>query len=129
MKKLSIFRPLFRQNLTSGCILAIPFTHEKEYVARTKIHTICELCKTMIKHTGNTNNIRSHLARHHPGASTGVEKPTVVKVEPTTIYQRTQIKPESASEPPMELPKPISQPSISSVFKDQAKYHVSLSHP
>uniref|UniRef100_A0A8C4SKE9 BED-type domain-containing protein n=1 Tax=Erpetoichthys calabaricus TaxID=27687 RepID=A0A8C4SKE9_ERPCA len=31
-----------------------------------KTHVICKLCKAKIKYFGNTTNLRTHMARHHP---------------------------------------------------------------
>ena len=34
-----------------------------------KQSTICKLCSTVLKYTGNTTNMQTHLNRHHPAAS------------------------------------------------------------
>ena len=63
-----------------------------------KTHTVCKLCKTLLKHNGNTSNMRTHLVRHHP--STGMDKrskpPLSVKQDEREVV--SQIKSESAIE-------------------------------
>lgn len=45
--------------------------------------TVCRVCKSKIKHFGNTTNARAHITRHHP------ELRDTAQSQPPAAYQRT----------------------------------------
>ena len=73
-----------------------------------KSRVIRKLCKTQMKHSGNTTNIKTHLSRHHPTHSTNQK-----------VLMKKELK---TSAEPNE--KKASQQTILNCLKKQEKYPI-----
>ena len=82
-----------------------------------KQHTICKLCKTILKHTGNTTNMRTHMTRHHGSVTvSGIKKPASFSTVATTETKKPKLETTHKTE---------TQPKVASMFAKQTKYPAS----
>ena len=58
-----------------------PVTHDNDVKTVDRQVTVCRLCTTRIKYTGNTTNMSTHLRRHHRDVDTSITM-TATKLKP-----------------------------------------------
>lgn len=83
-----------------------------------KTYSICKTCKTGIKYSGNTTNMRQHLTRFHPGLAEE-KNPPVVAANQRTIEEGLSKLPRSS-----ERAKRISTSIATFIAKDLRPYAV-----
>ena len=94
-----------------------PILMENEIRKTDKTRVICKICKALLKHSGNTTNMKTHLSRHHSTHST----------TPTTTAKRNE-----ATSPSQNLTKTTvesnkkkaSQQTLQECMKKQEKYPI-----
>lgn len=70
-----------------SCLKAAVWEHfgfktKKESDTLDKSFTVCKLCHTSVKYSGNTTNLRAHLKRHHPDKVVLTEEPKKLRRDP-----------------------------------------------
>uniref|UniRef100_A0A8C4RIG4 Zinc finger BED domain-containing protein 1-like n=1 Tax=Erpetoichthys calabaricus TaxID=27687 RepID=A0A8C4RIG4_ERPCA len=84
-----------------------------------KTHVICKLCKAKIKYFGNTTNLRTHMARHHPEDANKVQpKVRNIPGDQHTLHQCCKLPTNS------ERANKITQSIACFIFKDLCPYSV-----
>ena len=98
-----------------------PISLENNIRKTDKTRVICKICKTVLKHSGNTTNMKTHLSRHHPTHST----PTPTKRNEVTSPSQNLIKTESQPKTTVESNrKKPSQQTLVDCMKKQEKYPI-----
>ena len=82
---------------------------------RTK-QVICKIYKTLLKHSGSTTNMKTHLSRHHPTHSTTTN---TAKRNESTYHSQNLIKTTVESNR-----KKTSQQTLEDCIKKQEKYPI-----
>ena len=101
-----------------------PISLENNIRKKDKTRVICKICKTVLKHSGNTTNMKTHLSRHHPTHSTPT--PTTKRNEVTSPSQnliKTESQPKTTVESNRKKP---SQQTLVDCMKKQEKYPINI---